>query len=221
MVAGFFLCLAFHGATISNLNLRLPLQEKTNEKRQQRNQLGLAMSAYNYKREAEMHACEFVQLGYERTEAREALRTHLLTEHKAMEELFQGQAESLIAELVGAAPSRRASMLRRMTKGIPSEAMMQVALILGAWQHCRRAVLSLERLDDTGHFVAGNPYRYETMQQGYLSMRGANPRHAKWPMQWGKSPFPGEKRWVDSWEMVDYNEAMDDYSPDFARGMAI
>ncbi|WP_128003398.1 MULTISPECIES: hypothetical protein [Piscinibacter] len=169
------------------------------------------MSTWRYRDEAIGHVWEFVTLGYERPEERSILYEEALADHKRLER-FIADHEDLILDIVGATPSRRPGMLRRMSRG---HGLTECALILGGWQHCRKAVLAYDWLmqrDD--EFSPGQSYRAATVSQGLLFADLRARKWTKWPFQWGKSPFPGEKSRRYPSDAPDFNEMMDNYNPE-------
>jgi len=172
------------------------------------------MSLWNYRSEAIGHVWELVSLGCERPDDCKQLYEVALDDPKSID-TFIAENKGLILDIVLATPSRRKSMLRRMAEG---DSLAEFALILGAWQHCRKAVLSYDWLQENdGRFTPGQPYRVATASQGQLFTELRARRWTKWPFQWGKSPFPGEKSRRDPYDAPDYNEMMDKYDP--ATGM--
>lgn len=169
------------------------------------------MSAWTYRSEAIGHLWEFITLGHERQEGR-ALLYEAIHGDEARLDSFLTEHKPLILDLVEATPSRRGPMLRRMSGKRPLEEM---ALILGSWQHCRKAVRAFDWISETGsNFIAGNPYRVETARKGVLYDQIRAQKISKWPFQWGKSPYKGERSRVDSWEVSDFDEMMDNFDPE-------
>lgn len=169
------------------------------------------MSEWTYRGESIGHLWEFVSLGHEKQEGR-VLLYGAIYENEARVDGFLIEHRPLILDLVEATPSRRGPMLRRMSGKRPLEEM---ALILGAWQHCRKAVRAFDWISETGsNFVAGNPYRVETSRKGVLYDQIRAQKISKWPFQWEKSPYKGERSRVDSWEVSDFDEMMDNFDPE-------
>jgi hypothetical protein len=168
------------------------------------------MSVWHYRDEAKGHVWEFVDLGFEREDDRKAVYAMALADPKKIE-TFIAEYQDLIIRLVEATPSRRLAMLRRMSGG---DGPTQFVLILGAWQLCRKAVLAYDWLmDNDSHFTPGQAYRRATASQGRLFDQLKERRWTKWPFQWGKSPFPGEKARREPYEAPDFDEVMDNYDP--------
>lgn len=169
------------------------------------------MSVWRYRSESRGHVWEFVTLGYERVEAREQLRAAIANDqHKFME--FIADNRDIILDLVQAPPSRRKAMLRRSTQ--KDDELSQIALILGAWQHCRKAVLAFTWLmDHDERFSPGVPYRSETVRQGLLFDQLRSRKWTHWPFQWGPSPFTGEK-YHHRYNAPDFDEVMDNFDPE-------
>ncbi|MDO9134013.1 hypothetical protein [Hydrogenophaga sp.] len=168
------------------------------------------MSTWRYRDEARRHVWEFTDLGYAREDDRKVLYENVLADHKKIE-AYLGSYSNVIWELVRATPSRREAMLRRLTDG---DSLTQMVLILGAWQHCRKAVLAYDWLiENDRHFVPGDPYRVATAMQGRLFDQLRARKWTRWPFQWGKSPFPGEKTRRDPEDAPDYDQVIDDYDP--------
>lgn len=168
------------------------------------------MSTWRYRDEARRHVWEFIDLGYEREDARKDLYENVLADPKRVEAYLDAN-HAVICDLVRATPSRREAMLRRLSDG---DSLTQMALILGAWQHCRKAVLAYEWLiENDRQFVPGDPYRVETEMQGDLFDQLRERKWTKWPFQWGKSPFPGEKTRREPCDAPDYDQVIDEYDP--------
>lgn len=165
------------------------------------------MSVHRYRDEAIHHVWELLTLGYNRLGDAKQLA---LADPQQIEK-FIDEYQDLVLEIVKAAPSRREAMLRRMAK---DNAMWQMALILGAWQHCRKAVLAYDWLaEHDGRFRPGQSYRTATANQGLLFSELRERKWTKWPFQWGLSPFPGEKSRRDPEDAPDFDEMMDNYDP--------
>ncbi len=115
------------------------------------------MSVWRYRDEAIRHGWEFLDLAHEKDKAQ--LFDAIKNNPNGFEEfLFRNQMA--IMNLVEATPSRRPAQLRRLA---PKDDLTQLALILGAWQHCRKAVLAYDWLmDHESRFTPGRPYRKET-----------------------------------------------------------
>lgn len=171
------------------------------------------MSAWNYQNEARRHALEFLDLGHERHEGKKLLHSNILASPERIDDYLHENRDA-IYRLVEAVPSRRLSMLRRLADG---DELTQMALILGSWQHCRKAVLAYEWLMDNDRFIPGSAYRIATASQGRLFDQLKARKWTRWPFQWGKSPFPGEKTRREPYAAPDYDEVIDKYDP--ASGM--
>lgn len=167
------------------------------------------MSVWRYRDEAIRHGWEFLDLAHEKDKAQ--LFDAIKNNPNGFEEfLFRNQMA--IMNLVEATPSRRPAQLRRLA---PKDELTQLALILGAWQHCRKAVLAYDWLmDHESRFTPGRPYRKETAAQGLLFDDLRKRAITRWPFQWGTSPFSKEAARKEPWEAPDYNETMDDYNPE-------
>lgn len=167
------------------------------------------MSVWRYRDEAIGHVWEFVGLGYEREDDRKTLHAMILADPKRIDAYFT-EHRHLIVQLVHGTPSRREAMLRRMS----DDRATQFALILGSWQLCRKAVLAYDWLmDNDSRFIPGQAYRIATASQGALFDQLRERPWTRWPFQWGKSPFPGEKSRREPFEAPDFNEVMDNYNP--------
>ena len=169
------------------------------------------MSIYSYRDAAVRHGWEFLDLAHDREDDRQSLFAIELS-NAGVVERFIGANQEIVIQLVEAVPSRRESMLRRMCKDNRAE---QMGLILGAWQHCRKAVLVYDwKADHDYHFRPGNPYRLETARHGQLFDQLRERSWTRWPFQWGRSPFKGEKRRGDGSSVADYIDAVDNYNPE-------
>lgn len=168
------------------------------------------MSAWTYQSEARRHVWEFIDLGYEREDDRKVLYENVLGDPKRVELFIQANHDA-ICDLVQATPSRREGMLRRMSG---RDSLTQMALILGSYQHCRKAVLAYDWIIENDQpFIPGAAYRSATVSQGGLFDQLRERKWTRWPFQWGKSPFPGEKTRRDPNDAPDYDQVIDDYDP--------
>jgi hypothetical protein len=172
------------------------------------------MSVWRYREEAIRHLWEFVTLGYEQAAERSELHACVLSNPENIVG-FIAEHRWLVVDVVESTPSRRPAMLRRMTKG---DTLSQCALVLGAWQHCRKAVLAYDWLaEHEDRFIPGQPYRSATASQGILFDELKARKWTKWPFQWGPSPFPGERSRRHACDAPDFNEMMDNYDPQTGR----
>ncbi|WP_432263586.1 hypothetical protein [Cupriavidus sp. TMH.W2] len=168
------------------------------------------MSEWRYRDAAIGHGWEFLDLALEREPAIARLHALASAQPKLLETYF-AEHQVLIVELVAATPSKRPGKLRSMAG---DDEMVQIALILGAWQHCRKAVLAYDWLmDNPGRFQSGESYRHATVRQGLLFDQIRARKWTRWPMQWGPSPFPGEKSRRDRCDAPDFDEMMDEFDP--------
>jgi hypothetical protein len=149
-------------------------------------------------------------LGYDRVEGREKLHRGI-SSNPARIVNFIAKNHNLVIGLVAAEPSNRSKMLRNMT----GKALMdEMALILGAWQHCRKAVLAYDWLmGQEDQFNSGFPYRVATAQQGDLYSRIDAGDVSNWPIQWGASPFKCDADFEDTGTTSGFNDFMDTFSP--------
>lgn len=176
--------------------------------------MGGAMSSWRYRSAAVEHGWEFLDLAHE-MQAEVAQLYAFAQAHPERLEAFIHANGDAVSELVGAVPSRRGSILRRLVRG---DKASQLALILGAWQHCRKAVLAYDWIENhPGHFTPGASYRQATVKQGWLFEDLRARQWTRWPIQWGPSPFEGEKSRCDPEDASDFDEMMDHYDP--ATGM--
>ncbi|CAG9183970.1 hypothetical protein [Cupriavidus pampae] len=151
------------------------------------------------------HLWEFTRLGLERREAVDALRETIAGDPDGVQEWLRANA-SVVMALVETVPSRRPAMLRRCT----ADSLGQIAMILGGWQHCRKAVIAYDWIaEHPGHFEAGQSYRAATVSQGIFFDELRERNWTRWPVQWERSPFKGERR-RDRSDAPDYDEAMDE-----------
>lgn len=169
----------------------------------------MGVAVYRYRDEAIRHTWEFLDLAHERKDFRQELYEWAKANPQRVRD-YIADSQFLIIELVEATPSRRKSILNRSTSKLPDGVgLTQCTLILGAWQHCRKAVLAYDWLSHRpGHFSGGRSYRIETAEQGLLFADLNKRSFREWPTQWGPSPFPGKG---------DFNEQLDNYDP--ATGM--
>ncbi|MDZ4123649.1 MAG: hypothetical protein U1E02_05655 [Hydrogenophaga sp.] len=168
------------------------------------------MSVWTYQSEARRHVWEFIGLGYEREDDRKVLYANIFADPKRLEAYLDAYCDA-VCDLVQAPPSRREAMLRRMSDG---DSLTQMALILGGYQHCRKAVLAYGWIIENDRpFVPGDAYRTATVSHGRLFDQLRERKWTKWPFQWGKSPFPGEKTRRDPDDAPDYDQVIDEYDP--------
>lgn len=163
-----------------------------------------------YRNEAMGHACEFVVLGYDRTEGRELLQRGIKSNESRIL-TFIAKNHNLVIGLVAADPSNRSKMLRNMT----GKALMdEMALILGAWQHCRKAVLAYDwLLQQEDQINITLPFRLATAEQGDLYDRIDAGEVLKWPVQWGSSPFKSDADFQDSGIPSGFDDFLDTFNP--------
>jgi hypothetical protein len=140
---------------------------------------------------------------------RELLYAYILEDPKRFKAVLSQLSASVI-ELVKAVPSKREGLLRRMAKKDPLASM---GLILGAWQHCRKAVFAYDVMLPEGLSTPGASYRNATARQGALFDKIVKHKITRWPHQWGESPFPGEKQQKKR-AAPDFDEMLDNYDPE-------
>lgn len=168
------------------------------------------MSAGRYRDAAVMHGWEFLNLAHERQAEIAQLHAFALEQPQRLASYIAANGDA-VSELVYAAPSRRRSMLRRLAG---HDALSQMALILGGWQHCRKAVLAYDWIEDhPRNFTPGASYRNATVEQGWLFDGLRSRQWTRWPRQWGPSPFADEDSPVDAEDEDDFDEMMDMYDP--------
>ncbi|MGT2457792.1 hypothetical protein ACU4GI_33360 [Cupriavidus basilensis] len=168
------------------------------------------MSAYRYREAAVMHGWEFLNLAHERQADIAQLHAFALEQPQRLADFIKANGDA-VSELVNATPSRRQSMLRRIAG---NDALSQIALILGAWQHCRKAVLAYDWIEEhPRHFTPGASYRSATVEQGWLFDGLRSREWTRWPRQWGPSPFADKDSPADEEDEDDFNPMMDNYDP--------
>lgn len=168
------------------------------------------MNAWRYRNAAVQHSWEFLDLAHDLQTEVAQLYAYAQKQPKQVEAFILANGQAVI-DLVKAVPSRRLSILRRLVGG---HTLSQMALILGAWQLCRKAVLAYDWIEyHPGHFTPGAAYRQATVEQGLLFDDLRARQWTRWPVQWGRSPFADEKSRQDPDDAPDFDEMMDRYDP--------
>lgn len=166
---------------------------------------------WRYRDEAIEHVWEFLDLASPREKS--LLRANFSSNPERIE-LFISSNEDLVFELVRSPSAQRQALLRRMSNGDP---LTQMALILGSWRHCRKAVLAYDWLRENesrlSRIAPGEGYRDATVRHGVLYGTLKLGPITRWPSQWGKTPFLGEGNGRYPTMSPDYVAMIDNYNP--------
>jgi hypothetical protein len=168
------------------------------------------MSVWNYLSEAKGHACEFVSLGMDRESELPQLQQVIRAEQASVDG-FINDNHHIILKVVQATPSKRLPLIRRVAKDLELEQLM---LVLGGWQHCRKAVQAYIWMEENEfNFRGGMSYRMGTAIHGDFYSRIKAEPVSKWPFQWGQSPYKGERSRSEVYDVIDYDDIMDTFKP--------
>jgi len=172
----------------------------------------MSNEVWRYRSEARGHAVELITLGHERLQDMKLLREYILKDSTNFNKWISENRHVAESFLI-ATPSRRLSLLKQ--KNIKDDVLTQMAVVLGAYQLARKSVIAYSWLmNHDNRFRAGDAYRVATVNQSRLYDNLADmPKFSKWPLQWGTSPFKGEKRRTDAYDAEDYDEVLDDFDP--------
>ena len=123
----------------------------------------MSSEIWRYRSEARGHVWELIEMGYDRPDDLKLLHASILHDPENFLNWLINNSQQ-IANFVQATPSRRTAILKQ--KSMKDSPITQVAMILGAYQIARKAVISFtHEMYEDNRFRAGDPYRVATVRQ--------------------------------------------------------